>query len=134
MRPVQAQAAILQAEQPDLVVLSGDMVSGFAWDGSPRWYERRWRRLIQPVYRAGIPYASILGNHDGEADLSHREIINLDISTGGNLSLTQQGPANVSGAGNYYLDIYDTSGKAVAARVWLLDSNNRGCQHTRAGW
>lgn len=52
---------MLSLEQPDLVILSGDMVSGFAWDGRQGWFESHWRRLIQPLQAAGVPYASILG-------------------------------------------------------------------------
>ncbi len=35
---------------------------------------------------------ALAGNHDGEADLSRREIMDLDIKIGGNLTLSQQGP------------------------------------------
>lgn len=65
------QATVLAAEQPHLVVFSGDMVSGWACGRSPRatpcaagWYEARWRQLVAPVRAAGIPYAIILGNHE----------------------------------------------------------------------
>ncbi len=131
---VQVQAWVLQAEpEARLVVFSGDMVSGYAWNGSPGWYEALWRRLIQPTNAAGIPYATTLGNHDAEADLARRQIVELDMRSS-NLSLTQQGPEGVTGASNYYLDIYDARGEEVAARVWLLDSMDRGCERTTAGW
>ena len=32
---------LLEIEKPDLAVLSGDMVSGFMWDGTPGWFEKR---------------------------------------------------------------------------------------------
>lgn len=129
----QAQLKMLQAEQPDLVVFSGDMVDGPSWNGRRGWYESVWQRLIKPVNFAGVPYASILGNHDGEADLSRRDIVELDMRTS-NLTLTQQGPHRLTGAGNYYLDVLSSDGEQVAARLWMLDSNNRGCEHVRHGW
>lgn len=61
----QVQQAVLAAEQPDLAALTGDQVSGFAWDGSDAWLEERWRQLLQPTLAARVPHASILGNHDG---------------------------------------------------------------------
>lgn len=74
------------------------------------------------------------GNHDGEADLSRHEIVAVDMAAS-NLSLTQQGPVGVAGASNYYVDVLDPQGGAVAARLWLLDSNDRGCGPLiRAGW
>lgn len=48
------------------MALSGDQVSGFAWDGKAAWFEERWRQMLQPTLAAGVPHASILGNHDGE--------------------------------------------------------------------
>jgi predicted MPP superfamily phosphohydrolase len=38
---LQVVASLLAYEKPDLVVLSGDMVSGFVWDGKPGWFETR---------------------------------------------------------------------------------------------
>ena len=38
------QAVVLKAEKPDLVVMTGDMVSGYAWDHKEQgWFEKRWR-------------------------------------------------------------------------------------------
>jgi pre-mRNA-splicing factor SYF1 len=70
--PVQVQRAVLAAERPDLVVFSGDMVSGWHCkpsapllaDCGPGWFAARWRQLIAPVHEAGIPYAITLGNHE----------------------------------------------------------------------
>lgn len=65
------QATVLAAERPDLVVFSGDMVSGWACGRPPRpapcapgWFEARWRQLVAPVHAAGLPYAITLGNHE----------------------------------------------------------------------
>ena len=139
---------VLAAESPDLVVLGGDQVSGFAYPAAdlrarlsrllgaaPSWYEQQWRRLVAPLQAAGVPYASLLGNHDGEADLGRRQIAELDAATGRGLSLTQPGPAHLRGAGNYWLDVLEPGeGTAVAARIWMLDSGNRGCGTQAQGW
>ena len=37
----QVITSLLAHEKPDLAVLSGDMVSGFMWDGTPGWFEKR---------------------------------------------------------------------------------------------
>jgi hypothetical protein len=108
------------------------MVSGYAWDGRPGWYAARLRQLAQPVRSSGAAYAATLGNHDGEADLSRRDILAQDARTG-NSTLTQQGQQDPTGT-SYFLDIFDPSGEAVAARIWMLDSNDRGCEQLRAGW
>lgn len=41
------------------------------------WYEEHWRRLSRPVLESGLPFAVNLGNHDGEADLTRREVVQL---------------------------------------------------------
>lgn len=75
------------------------------------------------------------GNHDGEADLSRQEIVALDAATGGRLSLTQPGPASLGGSGNYWLDVLAPGNSSQpAARIWFLDSGNRGCNGEAAGW
>lgn len=75
------------------------------------------------------------GNHDGEADLSRRQVVALDAATGNRLSLTKSGPARLSGAGNYWVDVLALGNSSeVAARLWFLDSGNRGCNGGAAGW
>jgi len=196
---------VIEAERPQLIVLSGDTISGAFWDGRQGWAEARcaalrtyntvarqapakskqqthktkptvqspfdhhaashttaatttahhdpkptsrvWRPLAALLARLGTPYALILGNHCAEADLGRRQIVEMAARLGGPLSLTRAGPLNVSGATNYWLDVLPSGGGggggntsgggggggAVAARVWLLDSNRRGCEGVR-GW
>eukprot|EP00887_Chlorella_sp_A99_P005029 scaffold4.g5029.t1 len=132
----QVQATLLAAEQPDLVVFSGDLVSGFECEQPcpAGWFAARYRQLIAPVAAAGVPWALTLGNHDAEADLGRREIVALDIVAGGGASLTQQGPASVTGASNYYLEVLESSGSDVAFRIWFLDSMNHGCGNATGVW
>ncbi|CAL8463973.1 g3508 [Coccomyxa elongata] len=125
-------ANLLSYEQPDLAVLSGDMVSGFAWDGTNGWFEKRFRQLIKPIAAAGVPYALILGNHDDEADLSREQIVLLDMRLQQG-SLTQLGPREAMGLSNYYLDIAANKGGGPAARIWMLDSGGRGCDWQYGG-
>ncbi|KAK9918079.1 hypothetical protein WJX75_001042 [Coccomyxa subellipsoidea] len=125
-------ANLLSYERPDLAVLSGDMVSGFAWDGTMGWFEKRWRQLVKPIAAAGVPYALILGNHDDEADLSREQIVLLDMRLQQG-SLTELGPREAMGLSNYYLDIAAHKGGAPAARVWMLDSGGRGCDWMYGG-
>ena len=76
-----------------------------------------------------------------EGALSRRQILDLDIATGGDLSLSQRGPSSVTGAGNYWLDVHAPhppggggGSTDVAARVWLLDSMDRYCPPVMFGW
>ena len=48
---------------------------------SSGWYEHHWRNLVQPVLDSGLPFAVNLGNHDGEADLTRRQVVQLAMRT-----------------------------------------------------
>jgi len=86
---------MLLLEKPDLVVLTGDMVSGFAWDKSAGWYQNNWKKWTAPFQKYEVPYLYSLGNHDAEADLTREEIIELDIQHP--FSLTQKGLSHLEG-------------------------------------
>jgi len=43
------------------------------------------------------------------------------------LSLTQQGPLEVSGATNYVLPIWSDSGNELVANLWIFDSGHSNC-------
>jgi hypothetical protein len=143
-------STVLEAERPQLIVLSGDAISGAFWDGSEGWVERRaWGPLSALLAAHAIPYATILGNHCAEADLTRRQICDLDARLGGDLSLTRSSPENeTSGASSYWLDVMTgggppgggaaavvsgEDGEEAAARIWLLDSMRRTCEGAR-GW
>lgn len=148
----EVQASVLAAElrDPDglgLVVYSGDMVSGFEAPKAPAvalegdgtasaqgsWFTALWPQVVAPAEAAGVPHAIALGNHDTEAELDGRQVLQLDMSWS-QLSLTQQGPPNITGASNYWLDVLNSTGDAVAARVWVLDSGSKGCEGVRHSW
>ncbi|KAI8475327.1 MAG: Metallo-dependent phosphatase-like protein [Monoraphidium minutum] len=135
---LQMVAAVSKIEQPGLIVLSGDIISGAHWDGTAGWAERVWRRLEAALSDLGLPYAAILGNHDAQADLPRADLIKLMAAPP--LSRTRRGPDNVTGAGNFWIDVLPSAAPpaggaapAAAARVWMLDSMARACEGKR-GW
>jgi len=124
------QSIILEAEQPDIVILTGDMVSGYAWNGTHGWFAKRWEQLTAPMIKYQIPYALALGNHDDEADLTRDEIIKLDQQIP--ISYTQRGPLNITGASNYFLPIFSSTSQTtnsddVMANLWIFDSGDDNC-------
>lgn len=107
---------ILDSENPDLVVLTGDSTH------SPTRTLEGYRRVTAPMAVRGIPWAAVLGNHDDEGDASRSEIASsLELLP---LSLVQSGPAELGGCGNYALNIFQTGSDQVAARLYFLDSNS----------
>jgi hypothetical protein len=104
---------VLDAEKPDLVAFTGDIVTNKA--AKPGWDE-----VLAPVIDRKIPYAVVLGNHDDEQDWTRRQIIDYVIQKP--YSLTQEGPAYLKGVGNYILEVKDEAGKTGAV-LYFMDSN-----------
>lgn len=67
---IQVVKEILEVEQPDLVILTGDVVTGQpALEG--------WQMILTPLRQAGIPFVVLNGNHDTEQDLTYLDIANI---------------------------------------------------------
>lgn len=131
------QQTILDAEQPDLIVYLGDIVSGWRGGSQKGWMEQKMRTMLEYPNKKGYLHAMLLGNHDDEADLSRAEILEADVRISGDLSLTQVGPLQITGASNYYIDVLNSSPRnpaVVDARLWFFDSMNRGCENDPTSW
>lgn len=60
---------ILDAERPDLVILTGDQVHHDAFDSQTALF-----KVVAPIVERSLPFAAVFGNHDGEgAHASSRE-------------------------------------------------------------
>ena len=94
IKVLQIMASVLDAERPDVVILTGDIVKS-----KPA--RAGWLAVIQPMVERKIPWVVTLGNHDDEFDLNRVEIISpLEKQP---YSLVVSGPADVAGEGNYIL-------------------------------
>lgn len=117
---------VLETEKPDFVVVTGDVVSGYAWDGkTPGWFAQVYKNFTIPLYEHNMHWAFTAGNHDSQADLTREEISEVDRSY--NLSVTLPNAGNLSHALNFMLPIYDQNGTNVAFRFWFLDSGDESC-------
>jgi predicted phosphodiesterase len=97
---------ILQDEKPDFIAITGDMVSGYAWDEVTKgWYAEVYKNFTKPLIEYGQYWGTTAGNHDTEADLNREEVSELDRTYA--LSLTKPNAANISHAFNYMLPVYD---------------------------
>ena len=113
-RALQNLNAVLDAENPDFVIHTGDIVYGAPAKESAL-------MVFQTLVDRGIPFAVALGNHDSDFDLSREEIYNLIRSIPGNVN----SPADPAISG-YSNDILTLSGKNGLDRVfYLFDSGNR---------
>ena len=104
---------VLDAEKPDLVVLTGDVVTA-----KPA--EKGLKEALAPIVERKIPFALTFGNHDEENDLSRKEMLAVVQSLEGNLTTTTDG---ITGVTNYVLPIKASSDDRAAAVLYVFDSN-----------
>jgi predicted MPP superfamily phosphohydrolase len=114
------QELLLDIEKPNLVVLSGDAVSG----NQNIDFDRIWTVLTEPMKQRGIPWAYVNGNHDVEGKLNGSQIVELDQRIGG---LTRHGPPGTTGASNYVISINSMNNEDLVANIYFFDSMRLGC-------
>jgi 3',5'-cyclic AMP phosphodiesterase CpdA len=103
---------VLAAEKPDLVALTGDIVTMKpCFEG--------WDDILNTVEKFKIPWAAVLGNHDDEQDKTRSEII--EYISKRKYSLTSKGPDDIKGVGNYIIEVSD--GTATNFLLYFMDSN-----------
>ncbi|MDR1486258.1 MAG: metallophosphoesterase [Planctomycetaceae bacterium] len=105
-------AETIEAEKPQLVVYTGDIVV------SVNIY-KGWDDILSPCIESKTAWAVVLGNHDDEAKITRKQII--DHIKNKPFSLTETGPENIKGCGNYVLEILD--GDKTAMLIYCMDSN-----------
>ncbi len=107
---IEAMNAVLDAEQPDLVVFTGDLV-----------YDKDVAEEVDsalvPVLSRGLPFAFVFGNHDTEFDLGYSEIYDILQAKPGSVML----PRIHTESPDYCIDILD--GDSISAVLYCLDSH-----------
>jgi hypothetical protein len=118
---------VLADEQPDYVVLNGDLITGedtFLENSTSLIDE-----IMAPLNEARVPFSSTHGNHDNQKNITHLKEIRREQEVSP-LSYTRAAPPGVGGEGgegNYWVPIYEReSDQAPALILWFFDS--------RGGW
>ena len=108
-------SALIESEQPDLILLTGDIIYGRFDDSG-----EIWTRIVDFMDSFGIPWAPIFGNHDNESAKGvDWQCAQLEAAQN---CLFKRG--SLTGNGNYSVGLIDASGK-IRRVIYMLDSN--GC-------
>lgn len=107
----------LQAEKPDLVVLTGDIIFGSKCKDPAESI----RQAVLPIEEAGVPWAAVFGNHDDEGSLNRSELME-ELRRRANC-LAEPGPADIRGTGNYRVGV-DAEDGSTAYALYFLDSGS----------
>ncbi|KAJ5143928.1 uncharacterized protein N7515_002715 [Penicillium bovifimosum] len=116
---------ILDKENPDFVVINGDLVSG-EWTHKAD-SSRFIHEVVSPLVDGGYRWGSTYGNHDSEINLNPKEDMFKAEHEYSN-SLTQSRVSgDRAGITNYYLPVYphsetNTESSAPALLLWFFDS------------
>ena len=105
---------VLDAEKPDLVIFTGDVIFGKPADKSMRC-------ALEPTIKRGIPFAVTFGNHDDELGMSRKELYDFIKDMPGNLTSTIEG---LSGVTNFILPVKASDGSKDAALLYVFDSHS----------
>lgn len=122
---------VLSLEKPDLVVFSGDQITGNNIADNATAY---WEEVVSVCIKLDLPWAIIFGNHDDLANGTHGDrstLIAYDMSH--DLSYTQNGPTTIHGTSNYVLPISSHDGNETWTTLYFLDSGG-GTKNEEVIW
>ena len=122
-RTMTAMGAVLDKEQPDMVVVGGDCLAGGGCT-TVRDVKKAIRAVGRPMEQRKMPWAIVFGNHDQEhfprTKLGKAEVIGIYASYP--LNLNTRGNEKIHGAGNDTLLLKDSAGARPIFCLWLIDS------------
>ena len=116
---------VVEEEKPDLLVFTGDIVI------SKETY-LAWLSLSKVMIDAKVPWSVTFGNHDIEHALTGDQI--MEILAGMPFSMTENGPKNISGNGNYILKIQSSKSSKTAAVLYFFDSHSSYPNSQKGKW
>lgn len=124
-KAMNAVAAMLQAEKPDLVVLTGDMVYPVPFQSGTFNNSISTKMVISLMETLGVYYTVCFGNHDSEFYGTHtrEEISNMWADSNLKYSIYQPGPDDVDGYGNQVIKVKNSQG-IVTDAFFVLDSHD----------
>lgn len=110
----------LDAEKPDLVVFTGDVIyTGHNTNCTDP--VQAFRDAVATVEGYGIPWAVVFGNHDTESMITREELMQVILDH--QHTVTEAGPKEIYGEGNYTIELMDSKG-LPAANLYFLDSGS----------
>ena len=121
---VEMMMDIIETEKPDLVVLSGDIVTG-------NQMKECFEHLLTPLDEKKVPFLYLMGNHEREGELPCWEMAQAVTSHPASLNTMHSGNLD-----DVAIRILSADGKRISAVVYGMDSNDYSTvpDHWDYGW
>lgn len=104
---------MLDAEKPDLVIHTGDIIFG-----KPA--EQSLKEILAPMGERKIPFSVAMGNHDGQYDKNRKEVFDIVKTLPGNIN---RGIEGIYGDSNDLITLVGADGQTKWA-FYLFDSGD----------
>lgn len=116
-----AVAAMVTAEKPDLVVLTGDLAYPVPFQSGTFNNKLSANLVISLMERLGVPWTVTFGNHDTEyySYFNREKIGKLYSDEKLESCLFSAGPEDVDGVGNHVIHVKNTQGKLIQELVFM---------------
>ena len=121
----------VQAAQPDLIVLTGDNISGPSCKTELS-AKKAIRDVMDVFERLGVPVVMVFGNHDDEKtqldkleQIEQYEKYDCFIGCAGVVAELTVGDNSTLNAGTYNIPVYESADSdKIAYNIWCFDSGN----------
>lgn len=126
---LEAVRKIIEQSEPHLIVLTGDSIFPFLPRAGTLNNRRQAQKLTEFLDRFAVPYTLVFGNHDCELfSICGKEEL-AALYKQGRYCIFTEGRRDLTGVGNFLIELVDDSGKVLLPLV-MLDSNMYG----KGGW
>ena len=120
---------IIEKSKPDMMVLTGDLIFPFLPKAGTLNNRKQAKKLIAFLDTFEIPYTMVFGNHDCEMGSTCNKEELAELYKKGRYCIFAEGRKNLTGVGNFLIELVDHSGKVLLTLV-MLDSN----MYPERGW
>lgn len=120
-----AVAAMVTAEKPDLVVITGDLVYPVPFQAGTFNNKLSSKLIIALMEQLEVPWTVVFGNHDTESYsyYSREDVGGFYSDESLEYCLFSAGPEEVDGVGNYNIRVKNTQGK-ITQELIFIDSHS----------
>lgn len=116
--------AAVEKLKPDLVILTGDQIKGYApsfFLGNRREnFEKVITRMMKPIVDAGVPFGVTFGNHDSQVGVTKAEQLEFFQTFPGCVAENEE---HLPGAATFHLPILSSKEDKTVFNIYVVDSH-----------